>query len=284
MNRLRVPHATTLVLCFLTILILAIANSAAQAAAYRLPQFRVPQGAGATLPPDTALRLVADENFAPFSFRAANGVAAGLAVDLARSACAEIKVSCKIDLLPFDEVSLALGRADADIVLDGPQLTAANTGSRLLTRPWFRSFGRFAVQAGSPLEDASPARLAGKRIAVQKNSAHALWLARYYGKAAIVEFDTVAAAAEALRSGAADVMFGDNLAVIYWVSGAAARQCCKLLDGPFTEFGTISRNYSFAVRGERDDVRQAFDSALDRLQQSGATEKLFNAYVPLSPW
>ena len=282
------PNATTLRLCFALGILFVVVESvhANPSEAYRLPQFRhvAEQEGAAPLSAGTRLRLLADEDFPPFSFRSAAGGAAGLAVDLGLSACSEMKVSCSVDLRPLDQLLPALARGDGDVLLDGPLITAAALGEARLTRPWFRSLGRFAAQSGNPLQDASATRLSGKRIAVQKNSAHAAWLAKYYAESNIVAFDTLVAAQEALRTGAVDALFGDDLRLIYWVTGTASRGCCKLVDGAFTDYGTFSRNYSLVIGGDRDAVRQAFDAALDHLQGSGVTEKLFNAYVPLNPW
>ena len=261
---------------------LAFAESAT---GYRLPQFRHSGGeVAAPLPVGTRLRMLADEDFPPFSFRMADGNPAGLAVDLGLSACAEMKVTCSVELRRLDQLLPTLTAGQGEVILDGPLVTGSSLDGSLLTRPWFRSFGRFAVQSGNPLTDASVAHLSGKRIAVQKDSAHAVWLAKYYGSSTIVSFDTATAAQEALRTGAVDSWFGDNLRLIYWVAGTASRGCCKLLDNAFTDFDTFSRNYSLVVARGRDDLRRAFDGALDKLQDRGITEKLFNAYVPLSPW
>ena len=60
--------------------------------------------------------------------------------------------------------------------------------------------------------------------------------------------------------------------------------CCRLLGGAYSDFSEFSRNIAFLVRGERPDLRDAFDYGLDMAQKSGTTQKIFNAYVPLNPW
>lgn len=254
--------------------------------AYHLPHFRQVDAAAPAvkLPAGTKLRLLADEDFPPFSFRSASGAPAGLAVELALAACGEMQLSCTVELRPLAELLPKLQSGAGDVLLDGPLITGETLGEGLMTRPWFRSLGRFAVQSGNPLPDPSVARLAGRRIAVQRDSAHAAWLAKYYAGSTIVPFDTPAAAQDALRTGAVDALFGDDLRMIYWVAGEASRGCCKLLGGAFTDFATFSRNMSFVVAPGNDAARQSFDTALDRLQTKGVTEKLFNAYVPLNPW
>ncbi len=117
-----------------------------------------------------------------------------------------------------------------------------------------------------------------------KATSHEAWLKAYFTGSEIVPFDTPAAAQEALRTGGVDAIFGDNLQIIYWVSGEASRNCCRLLDGAFTDADFFSRNIAYFVRNDRPDLRAALDYGLDQLQIKGTTDAMFNRYVPLPPW
>ena len=178
----------------------------------------------------------------------------------------------------------ALERGEGDVIVSGPRLDEATLADANMTRPWFRLMGRFVVQSGNPLTDASPDSLSGKRIGVVKETTHAKWIETYYEDAEIVPFDDEASAGEALRTGNVDLIFGDNLRMIYWTAGESARGCCRLLGGAYTDFDHFSRNLAFLVRKDRPELRAAFDYGLDMAQKNGTTAKIFNAYVPLSPW
>lgn len=259
---------------------------AAEAAGYRLPQFRKVQGPQQmpSFPQGTVVRLLADQDFPPFSFAARSGEPAGMAVDLASAACAEIKLTCTIDLMAFSQLLPALTAGSGDVIVAGPRIDEASLAQAQMTRPWFRSFGRFAALTGSPLASGEARELAGKRIAAVKGTAHAAWLQSYYAGSEVVVFDSEELAGAALRTGNVDALFGDNLRLIYWVSGSDSRKCCKLLGGAVSDFEAFSRNIAFLVRSDRPHIREAFDLALDRLQENGTTEKIFNLYMPLSPW
>ncbi|MGH6907926.1 MAG: transporter substrate-binding domain-containing protein, partial [Aestuariivirga sp.] len=255
-------------------------------AGYKLPKFRKVQSEAKmpAFPESLTLRLLADADFPPFSFASRTGVPAGLSVELAVAACAEIKIKCEVVLKPLPELLPALAGAQGDVIVSGPRIDENALAKAVITRPWFRSFGRFAVQSGNPLKGSDARSLAGKRIATVTGTAHAAWLSAHYASSEVLPFDTEAQAQEALRTGAVDVLFADNLRLIYWITGAASRDCCKILGGAYSDFETFSRNLVFLVRSDRADIRDAFDVALDRLQMNGTTEKLFNAYVPLPPW
>lgn len=250
-----------------------------------MPEFRAEvEAAPPELAPGTAVRLVTDADFAPYSFLSNAGAPAGLAVELAIAACDEAGLRCTVATRPFGEIMETLARGEADAAITGPRLDEDSLKSALMTRPYFRIMARFAALAKSPLTAPDPQGLSGKRIAVVKDTVHAQWLAAYYRDSGIVAVDTWAAAGEALRKGEADALFGDNLQTIYWVAGEASAACCKLLGGAFSDFDYFSRNLSFLVRRDRADLRAALDYGLDKAQASGVTAKIIRTYVPLKPW
>lgn len=252
--------------------------------AYDLPHFRVPSGGLPAVAGDQPVRLLADADFPPYSFQSQGGGPAGLAVELALAACAEAKLRCDLKLVPFENLLEAFHQGQGDVIVSGLRLEGVLLEQGTATRPWFRTMGRFAVLSGSPLAGSDAVALAGKRVGVIGGTLHSRWLERYYKSSEIISFDDEAKAYEALRTGNVDAYFGDNLRIIYWVAGSVSERCCRLLGGAYSDFESFSRNLSFVVRGGRDDVRAAFDFGLDATQTAGTTERIFNAYVPLSPW
>lgn len=230
------------------------------------------------------MKLIADADFAPFSFLSRTGAPVGLSVELAIAACERARLSCTVEVRPYGDIMDALERGDADAVITGPGLDEAALSSAQMTRPYFRTMGRFAMTNTGSFEAADGKALSGARIGVVKDTLHARWLQAYYGTSQILPFDTLAAAGDALKAGTIDALFGDNLQVIYWVSGEAAAGCCKLLGNAFSDFDYFSRNLAFLVRQDKPEVRAALDYGLDQAQASGATEKIMKTYVPLPVW
>ena len=236
------------------------------------------------LPAATEVRLLADDDVAPYSFLSSSGAPGVLSVELAMAACAELGIRCTVSALPFAEILPALARGEGDVAISGPRLDEASVREALATRPYFRTMGRFAVQTANPVTDAGVAALAGKRIAVTAKTLHARWLETYYTGSEIVPFEDAATAADALRTGKADILFGDNVQLIYWTSGQASGGCCRLLGGAYSDAGHFSRNFVFMVQKQKPELRAAFDYGLDMAQKNGATARILKAYFPLSPW
>jgi polar amino acid transport system substrate-binding protein len=254
-------------------------------AQYDVPEFRTVQDAPPpSLPQGADVKLVTDADFAPYSFLSSAGAPAGLSVELAITACEAAGLRCTVEAHPFGEIMDILARGGADAAITGPRLDETTLGSALMTRPYFRIMGRFVARADSDLAASDPAALAGRRIAVVRETVHASWLKAYYRRSRIIEVETPAAAGAAVRAGDADVSFGDNLQAIFWTAGEASAACCRLLGGAFSDFDYFSRNLAFLIRRDRPELRAAFDYGLDMAQKNGMTARIIRTYLPLSPW
>jgi len=260
--------------------------SAQEAAAPAFPLFRHIDSV-AKIPAGIAqrdIRLLTDRDFPPFSYETPEGKAAGVSVDLALAACAELKANCTVAARPFSQLLPALLNNEGDVIVSGLRIDAAVLKRAAMTRPYFWSVGRFAVRMGSQLRGSDIRSLAGRRIGYVANSSHGAWLEKYYSRSALTAFPSEAEMYEALRTGALDVSFGDGLRLIYWLAGSASRGCCKPLDGAFVDRQFFSNNLSFLMRREDADTVKAFDFALDRLQDKKTSAEIFARYLPGGLW
>lgn len=249
------------------------------------PAFRtVAESARPDIPKDLRVRLITDADFAPMSFISRTGAPTGIAVELAIAACERAQLDCTVEARPFADILPALASGKADAAITGPRPDSGTLRQALATRPYFRTLGRFAAAGASTRQQATPSALSGLRIGVARDTLHALWLQTYYASAEIVTFDTLAMAGTALREAQIDALFGDNLQVIYWVSGEAAAGCCRLLDDAFSDLDYFSRDLVILVRRDRPDLRDALDYGLDQAQAAGTTAQILTTYVPLPLW
>lgn len=230
------------------------------------------------------IRLLTDRDFPPFSYETPEGKAAGVSVDLALAACAELKANCTVVAKPFNALLPALLSNEGDVIVSGLRIDALVLKKAAMTRPYFWSLGRFAVRVGSQLRGSDIRSLAGRRIGYVTNSSHGAWLEKYYSRSTLTGFPSEAEMYEALRTGAVDVSFGDGLRLIYWLAGSSSRGCCKPLDGAFVDRQFFSNNLSFLTRREDRDTVMAFDHALDRLQEKKTSAEIFARYLPGGLW
>jgi polar amino acid transport system substrate-binding protein len=271
--------------------IFAILAACASASAQETPSYAVPlfRHIDPELrPPDTkaigSIRLLADQDFPPFSFRTATGEVAGLSVDLMKSTCVEMRLTCEIKAVPYADLANSLERGDGDAIISGVRLTVDTFNKMDATAPYYRAIGRFAVKSSVPSGPPDAKSLQDKKVGAVVGTGHSVWIKRYFPQAQLVEFGSLAEAVEALRTGQIELVFGDAIQLIYWIKGEASRGCCKLADGAFVDERYFSHPLSVLVKRGNTPLRMAFDYGLDRIQRSGTFATIFKNYVPLSPW
>jgi polar amino acid transport system substrate-binding protein len=266
------------------IALLSVAQAGDGAASF--PKFRhVDAGATAPTEPVTGdIKLLADEDFAPFSFRNANGVMAGISIEIALGACSEMHVKCEIVAKPFAELMPALARGEGDVIITGLRTTAALLEQVKITRPYFFSTARFLARKGTPFATPDVSTLTRGRIGFAKGTSHQAFLDKYYSHSSLISFEGEAAVFEALRTGAVDVIFTDSIHASFWLKGSASRGCCVPLGASFIDRDTFSHGLSFLTAKNREGLREGFDYALNKLEASGASLKIFAHYLPDSPF
>lgn len=271
---------------FLTLFMVVSVNSAAAVEPIEFPHFRHVdklQAKPELLPPLT-ISLLADEDFAPFSFKAIDGKPAGISLQLALAACTQLRLNCAVKFMPFASLLTALRQKQGDVVVGGPKAEGQGAQGLASTRPYYLSFSRFFGRIGVNLQSVDAKALAGRRIGVVKNSAQEQFLKKNFGRAALVPFDTTTSLFEALRTGTIELAFADTVVAGFWLKGDNARGCCTSYGGAFTDRATITRNLTMLMRPEDKILQQAFDNALDQLQENGTTSKVLEVYLPSSPF
>jgi polar amino acid transport system substrate-binding protein len=247
-----------------------------------LPRFRQVDPGGRPLSFTRAqITVMADDDFPPFSYTGPDGNAQGIAVDAAQAACQELRTKCEIVLMPWRSLS---GDLTAAGIVGGLRLDDATLAKFQPTRPIYRSLGRFVVRKESDLAQVTRDTITAKRIGVVAGSGYEAWLKRHFEDAVIVPYPSLADLQEALRTAKVEILFGDGLQLVYWMRGGASQGCCKYVDGAYFDDTLFSRPYVFLVRRGDDELKQAFDYALDQLQESGAFARIFARYIPAQFW
>jgi polar amino acid transport system substrate-binding protein len=228
--------------------------------------------------------LLADQDFAPWSFAGADGKAQGLAVDLALSACAEIAADCNVRQVPFVDLLPSLSRGEGDMIITGLRLTHDMVLKDQMTRPYFVSMGRFVMRQGSPLSAPDAKSLAGRKIGHVRGTSHEIFIQAHYSRSELLAYDDAKGMLEALRTGQIDAAFGDAMALAFWLKGDLSRQCCVSLGRSFVDRTTFSRSLSFLAKRDERKLAEAFDYALDRLEEKKITADIFTRYLPERLW
>ena len=231
-----------------------------------------------------SIRFLTELDYPPFDYAGPDGNPAGFNVDLARLLCDEIKTSCTIQARRFDTLLDALADNRGDAVIASIAPTAETRRRADFTDPYYRTPARFVARADSPIRDVLPELVEGKKIAVVAGTAHEAFLKQMFTEAELRPYASAEAARGALRSGDVDLLFGDGIALAFWLNGADSAGCCAFRGGPFLESRFFGEGVGIAVKPGNDVLRQALNWALFRQWENGSYTDLWLRYFPISPF
>lgn len=230
------------------------------------------------------IRFLTEDDYPPFNFLLPDGQIAGFNVDLARAICLELEIACTIQRRSWDLLIPALNDNSGDAVIASIAINDDTRKQADFTAPYLMTPGRFAMQADTTLKSASPAAIGDRSIAVVAGSRHEAYLKTFYPQATLATFETPALARQALKKGRVQALFGDAIALSYWLNGAEAAECCVFKDGPFTDPRFFGEGIGIAVKKGNAPLRRALDYALARLAQRGVFGELYLKYFPVGPF
>ena len=231
-----------------------------------------------------AIRFLTDLDYPPFDYAGADGNPAGFNVDLARLICDEIKVSCTVQARPFGTLLDALNDNRGDAVIASIAPSAETRRRADFTDPYYRTPARFVARFDSPIGEVLPERLEGKKIAVVAGTAHEAYLKALFTEAEVRPYPNAEAARDALRRKDVDLLFGDGIALAFWLNGTDSGGCCAFRGGAFMESRFFGEGVGIAVKRGNDLLRLALNWALFQLWEKGSFTDLWLRYFPISPF
>jgi polar amino acid transport system substrate-binding protein len=231
-----------------------------------------------------SIRFLTELDYPPFDYAGADGNPAGFNVDLAKLLCDEIKAACTIQARRFDLLLDALADNRGDAIIASIASTVETRKRADFTDPYYRTPARFVARADDPIRDVLPELVEGKKIAVVAGTAHEAFLKQMFTEAEIHPYANAEAARAALRNKEVDLLFGDGVALAFWLNGTDSAGCCSFRGGPYLESRFFGEGVGIAVKRGNDLLRQALNWALFRQWEKGSFTDLWLRYFPISPF
>lgn len=228
-----------------------------------------------------AIRFVTEEDYPPFNYLGREGVLAGFNIDLAREICAELAARCTIQPRAWNRLLPALETSEADAVIAAHRITPSLRRDYEVSLPTHRSPARFVGRKSHMPASATLADLAGKTVAIVGGSSHEAYLNAFFPRVSLRRFEKFEAALEAMRRGEADLVFGDGIAMAFWLNGSESLDCCAFFGGSYTESRYFGEGAGIVMRQGNVALRQAIDYALWRISRDGRYAKLYLKHFPI---
>ncbi|NJL08358.1 MAG: transporter substrate-binding domain-containing protein [Methylacidiphilales bacterium] len=227
------------------------------------------------------IRFLTEEDYPPFNFKGADGNPTGFNVDLARAICEELKVACTVQMRRFDTLLDALNENRGDAVIASLAITPQTRARADFTDRYYRSPARFVAHSDFDIKDIRPESITGRAVAVVAGTAHEAYLRAFFAETSLRTFPTLDAAKEALKARQVDLLFGDGIALAFWLNGSGSANCCAFRGGFFHESRYFGEGVGIAVRTGNETLRRAFDWALHKLWEKGVYTDLYLRYFPI---
>ena len=232
----------------------------------------------------SVIRFLTETDYPPFNFTGADGNPAGFNIDLARSLCEEIKVTCTIQMRRFETLLDALSGNRGDAIIASMAVTPELRARVDFTDPYYRAPARFVSRKDQVLAEIRPEYLEGKKVGVIAGTAHEAYLKAMFTDAELHSYPNDDALRAALRRGEVDFIFGDAISLAFWINGTDSGDCCAFSGGPFVESRYFGEGIGIAVRKGNDLLRQALNWALFRVWEKGRYTDLWLRYFSVSPF
>ncbi|MCH4540051.1 amino acid ABC transporter [Ochrobactrum sp. POC9] len=230
------------------------------------------------------LRFITTVDFPPFNMLGDQGHLAGYNVDLAKALCHQLGVDdiCQIEAVPWNELEARLLGGQAEAIIAGWKPTEANRGQFAFSRSYMRLPARFATTNANAFNDNAVTATKGKTVGVVAGAAHEQLLKSYFPHAIAKPYPNDSLMLADLKSGKISAVFHDGMSLSMWLNSPEGHGCCTFAAGPYLAPQYLGSGLSIAVAQQNAPLVNAFNNALQALQEKGTLTELYLRYFPNS--
>lgn len=217
-------------------------------------------------------------DYPPFEYVGATGTLQGFDIDVAKSLCARMQVTCKFTVLPFDSLipSLKIGKIDAIIA-------SLNYSPERAKEVDFTKFyhknaaGLVAMKNSSYILALN--NINGKIIGVQTGSVYDIYLKKNYGsKITIKYYEDIGEIFMDLINGRIDIVIGDLPAITQLIKSKPQSVGYQIVVINDLNEKTEESGSFIAVRKGNAETLSKINAAIDKTLLDGSLTKIEQKY------
>lgn len=230
------------------------------------------------------LRFITTVDFPPFNMLGDQGQLSGYNVDLAKALCHQLGVDdiCQIEAVPWNELEERLLSGQAEAIIAGWRPTEANREQFVFSRSYMRLPARFATTNAGAFSDNAVMATKDKIVGVIAGTAHEQLLKSYFPQVIAKPYPDESLMLADLKSGKVSAVFHDGMSLSIWLDSPEGHSCCTFAAGPYLAPQYLGSGLSIAVAQQNIPLVDAFNNALQALQQKGTLTELYLRYFPNS--
>lgn len=221
------------------------------------------------------LRIGTEGAYPPFNFIGPDGELKGFDIDIANALCEEMQRECVFVTQDWDGIIPGLLANKYDAIIASMSITPERDKAVDFTKRYYSNKLRFVAPKGSDIKP-TRASLQGKTVGAQRATISAQWLDENMANTVdIKRYDTQENAYLDLSSGRIDAVLADMLVTYEWLESDAGSEF-EFKGEAVYEGDRIA----IAVREGDDELRKAFNKAIDAIREDGTYQRINAKYFP----
>lgn len=218
------------------------------------------------------LTIATEGAYPPFNTTTADGELAGFDVDIAKALCEEMGRECEIVAQDWDGIIPGLVQEKYDAIVASMSITEERLQTIDFTDPYYSNYLALVAKDGGSM---TMADVEGKTVGAQRSTIASEWAENEYGRRGDVKlYDTQTAAYSDLTAGRIDVLISDYLPVAEWLKDNSD----YALIGEKID---IHDKIGIGIRQGEDELKQAFNDALQAIRDNGKYKEINDQYFPV---
>jgi polar amino acid transport system substrate-binding protein len=227
--------------------------------------------------PKPVIRIAVEGAYPPFNFIDADNELQGFEVDLLKSLCQVMNITCELVQHEWDGIIKGLVSREYDAIMSSLEITEKRQKRIAFSDPYYRIPAVFIGSKDVASGEVSPAVLAGKKIGTIERSDHETYLKTFYTSSEIVLYAKADEANLDLLVGRVDAVFADELLLSKFLESREGG-CCHILGHAPAEPAYRREAYGIGLRKEDESLREAFNRAIAQVKSDGTYDRIRTKY------
>jgi arginine/ornithine transport system substrate-binding protein len=225
--------------------------------------------------------------YPPFNSIDTNGELVGFDVDIAKALCDAANFECEFVVQDWDGIIPGLIAQKYDAIVASMSITDQRKEVVDFTDKYYQTPAKFVAAEGAGF-DISPEGLAGKVIGVQRATTHENFARAKFPEAEVRAYATQDEANADLVSGRIDLIMADSVALLDGFLNTDAGEGFEFVGPDYSDPAFHGEGVGIAIRKGEDDLRAAFNEAIDKIRADGTYQAIaekyfeFDVYGPIS--
>jgi arginine/ornithine transport system substrate-binding protein len=225
--------------------------------------------------------------YPPFNSIDPSGELVGFDVDIAKALCDAADLECEFVVQDWDGIIPGLIAKKYDAIVASMSMTDQRREVVDFTDKYYQTPAKFIAAKDADL-DLSPEGLAGKAIGVQRATIHENYLRGEFPDVDVRAYATQDEANADLVSGRLDLVMADSVALLEGFLKTDAGQDFEFVGPDYFDPKYHGEGAGIAIRKGEDDLRAAFNEAIDKIRSDGTYQAIaekyfdFDVYGPTS--